>query len=87
MKTTNTPSRRMPRLVWYAILLVGCASAAAQQPANYSTTHSGKNEFVIKNATLLTTTHGRIERGSVYVKDGKIVAYGATVSAPASWSA
>jgi len=56
----------------------------AQQPASYSASHSGKNEFVIKNATLLTTTHGRIEHGSVYVKDGKIAAYGATVSAPAS---
>jgi imidazolonepropionase-like amidohydrolase len=65
-----------------ALLLVSCA--VAQQPANFSAVHNGKNEFVIKNATLLTTTHGKIEHGSVYVKDGKIVAFGATVSAPAS---
>jgi imidazolonepropionase-like amidohydrolase len=84
MKTTNVAARRGPRLLWYAILLACCVSVAAQQPANYSATHSGKNEFVIKNAILLTTTHGRIEHGSVYVKDGKIVAYGASVSAPAS---
>ena len=58
--------------------------AMAQQPAPYSASHSGKNEFVLKNATLLTTTHGRIEHGSVYVKDGKIVAFGANVSAPVS---
>jgi len=28
-------------------------------------------------------THGRVEHGSVYVKDGKIAAFGATVNAPA----
>ena len=66
------------------LLLVLAATSAAQQPASYSATHNGKNEFVIKNATLLTTTHGRIEHGSVYVKDGKIVAFGATVSAPST---
>ena len=65
-------------------LLAPAVTLVAQQPAGFSATHSGKNEFVIKNATLLTTTHGRIEKGSVYVKDGKIVAFGANVSAPAS---
>ena len=45
---------------------------------------SKSNEFVIKNATLLTVTHGKIEHGSVYVKDGKIAGFGATVNAPAS---
>ncbi len=84
MNRNMVAARRGPRLLWYAILLASCACAFAQQPANYSATHSGKNEFVIKNAILLTTTHGRIERGGVYVKDGKIVAYGASVSAPAS---
>jgi imidazolonepropionase-like amidohydrolase len=42
-----------------------------------------KGDVVIKNATLLTVTHGRVEHGSVYVKDGKIAAYGANVNAPA----
>ncbi|HWS98222.1 MAG TPA: hypothetical protein VN620_17290, partial [Candidatus Methylomirabilis sp.] len=65
-------------------LLAPAVTLVAQQPAGFSATHSGKNEFVIKNATLLTTTHGRIEKGSVYVKDGKIVAFGASVSAPSS---
>jgi imidazolonepropionase-like amidohydrolase len=84
MKISDVAARRGPRLLGYAILLASCVSAAGQQPANYSAAHSGKNEFVIKNAILLTTTHGRIEHGSVYVKDGKIVAYGASVAAPAS---
>src|SRR6185369_5819986 len=39
-------------------------------------------DVLIKNATLLTATHGRIEHGSVYVKDGKIAAFGPSVSAP-----
>ena len=66
------------------MLLIAGVCAFAQPSASISATHSGKNEFVIKNATLLTATHGRIEHGSVYVKDGKIVAFGANVSAPAS---
>jgi imidazolonepropionase-like amidohydrolase len=42
------------------------------------------SEFVIKNATVLTATHGRIEHGSIYVKNGKIAAVGQEVQAPAS---
>ena len=52
------------------------AMAAAQSAAH--------NEIVIKNATVMTVTHGNIPNGSVYVKDGKIMAVGATVNAPAS---
>jgi imidazolonepropionase-like amidohydrolase len=84
MKTNYGLSRVWPRLLAYAALPVACSFALAQPSASVSAAHSGKNEFVIKNATLLTATHGRIEHGSVYVKDGKIVAFGANVSAPAS---
>ncbi len=42
------------------------------------------NDVVIKNATVMTVTHGNIKNGSVYIKDGKIAAVGATVNAPAS---
>ncbi len=66
------------------MLLMAGVCAFAQPSASISATHSGKNEFVIKNATLLTATHGRIDHGSVYVKDGKIAAFGANVSAPAT---
>jgi len=65
-----------------AFVFVG--ALCAQQSVSYSASHRGKNEFVIKNATILTVTHGRIENGSLYVKNGKIVAYGATVSAPST---
>jgi imidazolonepropionase-like amidohydrolase len=45
---------------------------------------SKPHEVVIKNATLMTATHGTIKNGSVYVKDGKIIAFGESVNAPAS---
>jgi len=76
-------TRRVSLLSSWCVIVLA-AVLVAQQPATYSATHSGKNELVIKNATLLTATHGRIEHGSIYVKDGKIVAFGANVGAPAS---
>ncbi|MFZ1135993.1 MAG: amidohydrolase [Candidatus Korobacteraceae bacterium] len=84
MKTNYGLARVWPRLLTYAMLLMAGVCAFAQPSASISATHSGKNEFVIKNATLLTATHGRIDHGSVYVKDGKIAAFGANVSAPAT---
>ena len=46
-----------------------------------SSTH---NDVVIKNATVMTVTHGNIKNGSIYIKDGKIAAVGENVNAPAS---
>jgi imidazolonepropionase-like amidohydrolase len=40
-------------------------------------------DLVIKNATVMTATHGTIQHGSVWVHNGKIAGVGATVSAPA----
>jgi len=45
---------------------------------------TGRNEVVIKGATLLTVTRGRIANGQIYIKDGKIAALGQTVNAPAT---
>jgi imidazolonepropionase-like amidohydrolase len=46
-----------------------------------SATH---NEVLIRNAVIMTATHRNIANGIVYVKDGKIVAVGKDVNAPAS---
>ena len=62
----------------FALLFLLCTVAQSQQPP---ATH---NEIVIKNAVVMTVTHGIVQSGSVYVKDGKIVAVGKDVSAPAS---
>ena len=40
-------------------------------------------DLVIKNATVMTASHGTIDHGSVWVHNGKIAGVGATVSAPA----
>lgn len=42
------------------------------------------HDVVIKNAVVMTVTHGNIRNGSVYIKDGKIAAVGETVNVPAS---
>jgi imidazolonepropionase-like amidohydrolase len=40
------------------------------------------HDVVIKNATVMTVTHGNIKSGSIYIKDGKIAAVGESVNAP-----
>jgi imidazolonepropionase-like amidohydrolase len=57
-----------------ACLAVMLASAFAQAAAHH--------DVLIKNATVMTVTHGNISNGSVYIKDGKIAAVGANVNAP-----
>ncbi len=39
--------------------------------------------LLIRNATILTVTHGTIEKGDILIKDGKIVAVGTALRAPA----
>ena len=56
----------------------------AQSGASQSALPVFHNDVVIKGATLLTVTHGRIENGSIYIHNGKIAAIGKTVNAPAS---
>jgi len=52
------------------------ATAAAQ-------TTPPPTDLVIKNATVMTASHGTIPHGAVWVHAGKIAAVGATVNAPA----
>ncbi len=42
---------------------------------------AGAEEIVIRNGTILTITRGTMERGSVLIRDGKIVEVGKTVQA------
>ena len=39
-------------------------------------------DVLIKNAFIMTATRGNIPNGRVYIKDGKIAAIGAKVTAP-----
>src|SRR6478609_5272386 len=71
----------MSRVTTVILFVAGLLSlqASAQQPAPPS-----HNEVLIRNAVVMTVTHGDIQHGSVYIKDGKIAAVGKDVSAPAS---
>ncbi len=73
--------RNTTRLGRLLSLASACAAHAvlAQQPA--APPH---NDVVIKNAVVMTVTHGNVKNGSVYIKDGKIAAVGESVNAPAS---
>jgi imidazolonepropionase-like amidohydrolase len=59
------------------LLAIPLAAAAQSAPPIH-------NEVVIKNAVVMTVTHGNIQGGSVYIKDGKIAAVGKEVNAPGS---
>jgi imidazolonepropionase-like amidohydrolase len=70
----------MGRSTTICALVLGLAFAC-QAKAQELSAH---NEVVIKNAIVMTVTHGNVNNGSVYIKDGKIAAVGPSVNAPAS---
>src|SRR5436305_15331441 len=73
-------SRAMRNAYMFAgLIILGSSALVAQEVAGKPSPH----DVVIKNATVMTVTHGKIEHGSVYIKDGKIAAFGAAVNAPA----
>jgi len=57
-------------------LLLASAVVSAQSQA------AAHHDVVIKNATVMTVTHGNITNGSIYIKDGKIAAVSENVNAP-----
>lgn len=59
-------------------ILLGSLAVAQSNPS------AAPKEVFIKNATVMTVTHGNIPHGSIYIKDSKIAAVGANLSAPAS---
>lgn len=74
-------SPSIPRLAFASaitgVCLFSVATATAQSP-------TAPADLVIKNATVMTASHGTIQHGSVWLHNGKIAGVGATVSAPAS---
>jgi imidazolonepropionase-like amidohydrolase len=59
-------------------------AAALGQPALAQSPTAAPHDVLIKNAIVMTVTHGNIANGSVYIKDGKIAAVGENVNAPAT---
>jgi imidazolonepropionase-like amidohydrolase len=58
------------------------AAIAASVFSSCALAQSPKTIF-IKNATVMTVTHGNIEHGSILIRDGKIAEVGANLAAPA----
>jgi imidazolonepropionase-like amidohydrolase len=67
--------------VWQLLFVATYACLADRAIAQQAPAHS---DVVIKNAIVMTATHGNLKNGSVYIKDGKISAVGVSVDAPAS---
>lgn len=59
-------------------MLVSPLTAVAQNDAQDTS-----GAMLIKNAMVITITHGRIEHGSILIRDGKVAEVGTTVDAPA----
>ena len=68
----NAKNLRFPSLISILCLPLMAAAAPPDVPA----------VIVIRNATILTVSHGNIEHGSILIKDGKIAEVGVSVNAP-----
>jgi imidazolonepropionase-like amidohydrolase len=69
---------------WFtcSVLLVAPAVIFARAPKSSAPAAEASPVILIQNATILTASHGTIERGSILIKDGKIAEVGASVKAP-----
>jgi imidazolonepropionase-like amidohydrolase len=65
----------MKRALFAAIFALGVLAAPAARAQSGGVT-------LIKNATILTVTHGTIEHGSILIRNGKIAAVGKDLKAP-----
>src|SRR3989441_4937259 len=66
-----------------AFLSVTIVATSAGQPAASAAQSAAHNDVVINNAVVMTVTHGNIQNGSIYIKDGKIAAVGRNLKAQA----
>ena len=66
----------MRRIIALAAFLIFLASGVARGAG------ADSNVTLIKNATILTITHGNIEHGSILIRDGKIAEVGTDIKAP-----
>ena len=66
----------------FALLVLVCALTCISLPS-WAQSSAPHHDVVIQNATVMTVTHGNIKNGSVYIRDGKIVAVAEAVSIPA----
>src|SRR3569623_1157218 len=72
-----SPLRRLTALAAATSLLAAPVTTVAQSAT------APARDLVITNAIVMTVTHGTIDKGSVWIHDGKLAGVGKTVAAPA----
>jgi imidazolonepropionase-like amidohydrolase len=83
LRSINNLNLARPRII-VAIAVLSFAAFAQSASSELRSASSDQKDVVIKNAIVMTVTHGNIKNGSVYIKNGKIAAVGENVNAPAS---
>jgi imidazolonepropionase-like amidohydrolase len=78
----RTPTLTCGKLLICSALLAVPASILARDAKSPAVPAESSPVILIQNATILTVSHGTIERGSILIKDGKIAEVGASVKAP-----
>ena len=68
-----------------ALLFASAGAIRAKENSDPSSAvdPAASSVILIQNATILTVSHGTIEKGDILIKDGKISAVGGTLKAPA----
>ena len=78
----KTPTLACAKLFICSVLLALPAPLLAHAAKSPEVAAESSPVILIQNATILTASHGTIERGSILIKDGKIAEVGASVKAP-----
>ncbi len=81
MRVSNALNADRLRAPLLCLLCVLCFDYFPQL-ANAANPPDASAVIVIRNATILTVSHGTIEHGSILIKDGKIAEVGQSVNAP-----
>ena len=77
-------STRKSTFLRVSLTMALALAIALAHPALGQSASAAPHDVLIKNAIVMTVTHGNIANGSVYIKDGKIAAVGENVNAPAT---
>jgi imidazolonepropionase-like amidohydrolase len=65
------------------VLLAGASGTAAAQLGSHNPMPGPRGTYAIRNAKIVTVSGADIERGTIVISDGKIMAVGANVQVPA----
>ncbi|HKM66951.1 MAG TPA: amidohydrolase [Candidatus Acidoferrum sp.] len=66
------------------LFVVAGVGRANEKAASGGAANAAAPVILIRNATILTVSHGTIDKGDILIKDGKIAAIGGSLKAPAN---